>query len=123
MTRLLSFGAIWIFYVQVIGGNKSLCPSGETVAANSVHGTPFLAFKLGVLPPQWKSEQGSFRQKNVILHAHRRRQFESKNQIAPVSLTDYTPHRQTKIRNDGSLSDYRWGVERKRALLKREAQV
>ncbi len=53
-------------------------------------------FQIGVLPPQWKSEQGSFRQKNVILHAHRRRQFESKNQIAPVSLTDYTPHRQTK---------------------------
>jgi len=80
-------------------------------------------FQIGVLSRQWKSEQGSFRQKNVILHAHRRRQFESKNQIAPVSLTDYTPHRQTKIRNDGSLSDYRWGVERKRALLKREAQV
>jgi hypothetical protein len=53
-------------------------------------------FQIGGLPPQWKSEQGSFRQKNVILHAHRRRQFESKNQIAPVSLTDYTPHRQTK---------------------------
>ncbi len=27
------------------------------------------------------------------------------------------------VRNDGSLSGYRWGVERKRALLKREAQV
>jgi AraC family transcriptional regulator of adaptative response/methylated-DNA-[protein]-cysteine methyltransferase len=27
------------------------------------------------------------------------------------------------IRNDGSLSGYRWGVERKRELLKREAQV
>lgn len=30
-------------------------------------------FQIGILPPQWKSEQGSFRQKNVILHAHRRR--------------------------------------------------
>jgi len=27
------------------------------------------------------------------------------------------------VRNDGTLSGYRWGVERKRALLKREAQV
>jgi AraC family transcriptional regulator of adaptative response/methylated-DNA-[protein]-cysteine methyltransferase len=27
------------------------------------------------------------------------------------------------VRNDGSLSGYRWGVERKRELLKREAQV
>jgi hypothetical protein len=28
----------------VIGGNKSHCPAGETVAANSVHRAPFLAF-------------------------------------------------------------------------------
>ena len=27
------------------------------------------------------------------------------------------------VRNDGSLSGYRWGVERKRALLEREAQA
>ncbi|HEX3472409.1 MAG TPA: methylated-DNA--[protein]-cysteine S-methyltransferase [Silvibacterium sp.] len=27
------------------------------------------------------------------------------------------------IRNDGGLSGYRWGVERKRTLLDREAQV
>jgi len=27
------------------------------------------------------------------------------------------------VRNDGALSGYRWGVERKRALLKREAQA
>ena len=26
------------------------------------------------------------------------------------------------LRNDGSISGYRWGVERKRALLLREAQ-
>jgi AraC family transcriptional regulator of adaptative response/methylated-DNA-[protein]-cysteine methyltransferase len=26
------------------------------------------------------------------------------------------------VRTDGSLSGYRWGVERKRALLEREAQ-
>jgi AraC family transcriptional regulator of adaptative response/methylated-DNA-[protein]-cysteine methyltransferase len=27
------------------------------------------------------------------------------------------------IRNDGALSGYRWGVERKRKLLEREAQA
>jgi AraC family transcriptional regulator of adaptative response/methylated-DNA-[protein]-cysteine methyltransferase len=27
------------------------------------------------------------------------------------------------VRNDGALSGYRWGVERKRALLAREADV
>ena len=27
------------------------------------------------------------------------------------------------VRNDGALSGYRWGVERKRALLEREAQA
>ena len=27
------------------------------------------------------------------------------------------------VRNDGGLSGYRWGVERKRALLEREAQA
>ena len=27
------------------------------------------------------------------------------------------------VRNDGALSGYRWGVERKRALLAREAQA
>jgi AraC family transcriptional regulator of adaptative response/methylated-DNA-[protein]-cysteine methyltransferase len=27
------------------------------------------------------------------------------------------------VRTDGSLSGYRWGVERKRALLQREAQI
>jgi AraC family transcriptional regulator, regulatory protein of adaptative response / methylated-DNA-[protein]-cysteine methyltransferase len=27
------------------------------------------------------------------------------------------------VRSDGTLSGYRWGVERKRALLAREAQV
>jgi AraC family transcriptional regulator of adaptative response/methylated-DNA-[protein]-cysteine methyltransferase len=27
------------------------------------------------------------------------------------------------VRTDGSLSGYRWGVERKRALLQRESQI
>jgi AraC family transcriptional regulator of adaptative response/methylated-DNA-[protein]-cysteine methyltransferase len=27
------------------------------------------------------------------------------------------------VRSDGDLSGYRWGVERKRALLEREAQL
>src|SRR5260370_3199840 len=69
MTRLLSFGAIWIFYVQVIGGNKSLCPSGETVAANSVHGTPFLAFKLGFCRHSGNLNRGrSVRRMSFCMH-------------------------------------------------------
>src|SRR6266851_9285422 len=69
MTRLLSFGAIWIFYVQVIGGNKSLCPSGETVAANSMHGTPFLAFKLGFCRHSGNLNRGrSVRRMSFCMH-------------------------------------------------------
>src|SRR5437867_164855 len=82
--------SIWIFCIQVIGGNKSLCPAKETVAANSMHGTPFLAFKLRFCHHNGNLNRGSFR------GSARRRQFESKNQIAPASLTDYTTHGGTK---------------------------
>lgn len=69
MTRLLSFGANWIFYVQVIGVNKSLCPSVETVAANSVYGTPFLAFKLGFCRHNGNLNKGrSVRRMSFCMH-------------------------------------------------------
>ncbi len=101
---------MWIFYVQVIGGNKSLCPAGETIAAHSMYGTPFLAFKLGFC-----RHSGN---KYVILHSYRRRQFESKNQIAPGSLTDYTTHGQTKKGHEnGEVGGYHWGRVRKQQLL------
>jgi hypothetical protein len=104
---------MWIFYVQFIGGNKSLCPARETIAANSVYSTPFLAFKL------WFCRHSG--NKYVILHSYRRRQFESKNQIARDSLTDYTTHGQTKKGHEnGEVGGYHWGVERKRALLEKE---
>src|SRR5258706_6245604 len=46
--RLLSFGAMWIFYVKdSLAAIKASAAQQETEAARSVPGAPFLAFSLG----------------------------------------------------------------------------